>query len=165
MHICTHAYMHARAHTHTHTHTNLLGKGNRHGCEKSQFRNSYWNKWVLRAVLKEEEEWVMEYLCQTAPKRPAWEYDLSPNVLRLRKGWQRYGCQMYSNLHKLYGCRMYSNLHQLSTGGTYLPDTNATSDTQCLPCPIGQYCPELSLIHIWRCRRITGCRSRWSPYH
>ena len=23
----------------------------------------------------------------------------------------------------------------------------------------------LSLIHIWRCRRITGCRSRWSPYH
>ena len=49
---------------------------------------------------------------------------------------------MYSNLHKLYGCRMYSNLHQLSTGGTYLPDTNATSDTQCLPCPIGQYCPE-----------------------
>ena len=25
--------------------------------------------------------------------------------------------------------------------------------------------PVLSLIHIWRCRRITGCRSRWSPYH
>ena len=23
----------------------------------------------------------------------------------------------------------------------------------------------LSLIHIWRCRRITGCRSRWSPDH
>ena len=23
----------------------------------------------------------------------------------------------------------------------------------------------LSLIHIWRCRRVWGCRSRWSPYH
>ena len=25
--------------------------------------------------------------------------------------------------------------------------------------------PGLSLIHIWRCRRIERCRSRWSPYH
>ena len=24
---------------------------------------------------------------------------------------------------------------------------------------------DLSLIHIWRCRRIERCRSRWSPYH
>ena len=23
----------------------------------------------------------------------------------------------------------------------------------------------LSLIHIWSCRRIERCRSRWSPYH
>ena len=23
----------------------------------------------------------------------------------------------------------------------------------------------LSLIHIWRCRRDPQCRSRWSPYH
>ena len=23
----------------------------------------------------------------------------------------------------------------------------------------------LSIIHIWRCRRIERCRSRWSPYH
>ena len=23
----------------------------------------------------------------------------------------------------------------------------------------------LSLIHIWRCRRAAKCRSRWSPYH
>ena len=26
-------------------------------------------------------------------------------------------------------------------------------------------CFQLSLIHIWRCRRSTLCRSRWSPYH
>ena len=25
--------------------------------------------------------------------------------------------------------------------------------------------PDLSLIHIWRCRRYAVCRSRWSPYH
>ena len=25
--------------------------------------------------------------------------------------------------------------------------------------------PFLSLIHIWRCRRLDTCRSRWSPYH
>ena len=24
---------------------------------------------------------------------------------------------------------------------------------------------DLSLIHIWRCRRSYACRSRWSPYH
>ena len=24
---------------------------------------------------------------------------------------------------------------------------------------------QLSLIHIWRCRRAAACRSRWSPYH
>ena len=26
-------------------------------------------------------------------------------------------------------------------------------------------CNMLSLIHIWRCRRLLRCRSRWSPYH
>ena len=32
--------------------------------------------------------------------------------------------------------------------------------------PMGRYCATyLSLIHIWRCRRSTLCRSRWSPYH
>ena len=28
-----------------------------------------------------------------------------------------------------------------------------------------RYVYYLSLIHIWRCRRSTLCRSRWSPYH
>ena len=28
-----------------------------------------------------------------------------------------------------------------------------------------EYLQTLSLIHIWRCRRSTLCRSRWSPYH
>ena len=30
-------------------------------------------------------------------------------------------------------------------------------------CPSSPCC--LSLIHIWRCRRLPQCRSRWSPYH
>ena len=28
-----------------------------------------------------------------------------------------------------------------------------------------KYICNLSLIHIWRCRRSYACRSRWSPYH
>ena len=31
--------------------------------------------------------------------------------------------------------------------------------------PSTPYMFNLSLIHIWRCRRSTLCRSRWSPYH
>ena len=31
--------------------------------------------------------------------------------------------------------------------------------------PLGRPVMALSLIHIWRCRRSTLCRSRWSPYH
>ena len=30
---------------------------------------------------------------------------------------------------------------------------------------LDQYLLQLSLIHIWRCRRYAVCRSRWSPYH
>ena len=30
---------------------------------------------------------------------------------------------------------------------------------------ISEVTTSLSLIHIWRCRRIERCRSRWSPYH
>ena len=29
----------------------------------------------------------------------------------------------------------------------------------------GGVCVVLSLIHIWRCRRLPQCISRWSPYH
>ena len=29
----------------------------------------------------------------------------------------------------------------------------------------GDHSLNLSLIHIWRCRRYAVCRSRWSPYH
>ena len=35
----------------------------------------------------------------------------------------------------------------------------------CLPADCEWDRLPLSLIHIWRCRRIERCRSRWSPYH
>ena len=34
---------------------------------------------------------------------------------------------------------------------------------RCFKCYLFQL--YLSLIHIWRCRRYSLCRSRWSPYH
>ena len=34
-----------------------------------------------------------------------------------------------------------------------------------LTCSCTSSYDQLSLIHIWRCRRSTLCRSRWSPYH
>ena len=36
---------------------------------------------------------------------------------------------------------------------------------QTRPCSWWWTVMRLSLIHIWRCRRSTLCRSRWSPYH
>ena len=53
--------------------------------------------------------------------------------------------------------------HPLSTGRVQpLRLANTTHCTQ-----HGRRCglELLSLIHIWRCRRIERCRSRWSPYH
>ena len=43
----------------------------------------------------------------------------------------------------------------------------ATGDERLYQCftRIFRRWPDLSLIHIWRCRRIERCRSRWSPYH
>ena len=42
------------------------------------------------------------------------------------------------------------------------PRQTSTPNIKCvLVSPVGW----LSLIHIWRCRRSTLCRSRWSPYH
>ena len=46
--------------------------------------------------------------------------------------------------------------------------TPVSFDPTTLGCPlvcIPQTGICLSLIHIWRCRRIERCRSRWSPYH
>ena len=49
-------------------------------------------------------------------------------------------------------------LHGKPPGQKLSRNTNIS----CLKCTV-MY--TLSLIHIWRCRRSTLCRSRWSPYH
>ena len=46
--------------------------------------------------------------------------------------------------------------------------TGSVSSIYCLPSYCGPSLStelDLSLIHIWRCRRLLTCRSRWSPYH
>ena len=56
-------------------------------------------------------------------------------------------------------------------GSVYWPDCPIWNVLGWVPCV--QVTPHLkcmrlvtlSLIHIWRCRRIERCRSRWSPYH
>ena len=45
------------------------------------------------------------------------------------------------------------------------PRDGATSRMPSSACQYGEYLLSLSLIHIWRCRRLNRCRSRWSPYH
>ena len=52
------------------------------------------------------------------------------------------------------------NIHTYGAGGSC-----HDSERQLKP-NLPQFCHlNLSLIHIWRCRRIERCRSRWSPYH
>ena len=47
--------------------------------------------------------------------------------------------------------------------GEYSPRPSKLGcNTTLRPSAVGWY---LSLIHIWRCRRYSLCRSRWSPYH
>ena len=42
---------------------------------------------------------------------------------------------------------------------------NFTGDNSTTNFTMSKTPPDLSLIHIRRCRRIERCRSRWSPYH
>ena len=60
--------------------------------------------------------------------------------------WQYY----YKSLHN----------HCSSSGGSFTNPTHGLYTHDTAP---WQY--NLSLIHIWRCRRSYACRSRWSPYH
>ena len=59
------------------------------------------------------------------------------------------------NIPNIFNCIMKTNDQILIIFGTNIPDTTCHQMTV-------QF---LSLIHIWRCRRIERCRSRWSPYH
>ena len=74
-----------------------------------------------------------------------WAWELVPKRLA--------GCQMPScrgGIHGNPGMREPPN--QNPSPGAWRKEEPRTGVT-------------LSLIHIWRCRRSTLCRSRWSPYH
>ena len=68
--------------------------------------------------------------------------------------------------HALHGPLSRAVVHErmmlpwLAHNGTQLH-----AHTACQPPPYTDTYIHLSLIHIWRCRRWTLCRSRWSPYH
>ena len=54
-----------------------------------------------------------------------------------------------------------SHPHPLALLALLETDRQACKQTYTLPV----LHKHLSLIHIWRCRRLLRCRSRWSPYH
>ena len=53
----------------------------------------------------------------------------------------------------------------LSTLTLYLSNNTRMLSCNCIAIVDLQLTLRLSLIHIWRCRRLLTCRSRWSPYH
>ena len=65
-----------------------------------------------------------------------------------------HGCQTAQRLHCSPGSLLINTDH-LTPTATTLALCNYTINVNL----------HLSLIHIWRCRRIERCRSRWSPYH
>ena len=61
-------------------------------------------------------------------------------------------------------CRCHCELHAaLLYSSEKLSQTDQSSASTGSTNHVAAY--NLSLIHIWRCRRIERCRSRWSPYH
>ena len=72
-----------------------------------------------------------------------------------------------------YSNRVLDSYHRGCGFDTH-PGPIASNLEQSLPSVLSPSCTRpvadgwplmLSLIHIWRCRRIERCRSRWSPYH
>ena len=63
----------------------------------------------------------------------------------LAEGWQD---TMWKARRGMLGPHSFIGAHAIDTAGKLLSTL-----------------PDLSLIHICRCRRRLRCRSRWSPYH
>ena len=101
-------------------------------------------------------------LWQWFPRFSPWKRDLFPNsittlslvasqpVMSLRPlNWQTAKSQFRACWHL-----QKTSITNLELGSVSIGYVIATSEPA-----------DLSLIHIWRCRRSTLCRSRWSPYH
>ena len=109
-------------------------------------------------------------MAATGPKYPFYQSESSSDRLSLtckicgksyrsRQGLLFHERAKHQNVFNVY-CPVCGKGFQQTTHmyGHMATHTNV-KNFQC------QACGALSLIHIWRCRRGSGCRSRWSPYH
>ena len=78
-----------------------------------------------------------------------------------------YGIELSSGLENLQGSRTNPNetLGETSYIGISIPLAKNLFIDQRRASLQQAKLMNLSLIHIWRCRRLVECRSRWSPYH
>ena len=93
-------------------------------------------------------------------------------VLTIRIWWSSHGLDF---MHVLWCTHLLRSLKVLAFKGEPLVRFESTKHKRggelcfikyCQIFANSRYaCSDLSLIHIWRCRRIERCRSRWSPYH
>ena len=104
------------------------------------------------------------------------------NVIKVQKCWDQFWFSIelhdtfqldFTILSEQTNAKPNSVLFLYSTAVfNFLSDISALSvdKSLCESNTKGLHCAlwsvwRLSLIHIWRCRRSTLCRSRWSPYH
>ena len=84
---------------------------------------------------------------------------------------KRASCGLSSVALKITGCNQNELLEQVDTfpylGSLITEDGKCTTEfrTRLNRGQAIEASLQLSLIHIWRCRRSYACRSRWSPYH
>ena len=71
--------------------------------------------------------------------------------------------EIFQNTSSYFKSTIASNSSLIDTVSSWCVMIVGTCRTQILDNTRSPYI--LSLIHIWRCRRSTLCRSRWSPYH
>ena len=107
--------------------------------------------WRSRSAERGSKEWRTNY--SSRHSRRIWDYRFK----------RRHGCsqaQLQEVYHPFFLAVLLKDLHH--NGDAFLEDHTGLRWLEQWDEDRLVY---LSLIHIWRCRRSTLCRSRWSPYH
>ena len=73
--------------------------------------------------------------------------------------------QTFHNFFFSFACKLLGTLPKAYDSPHVCRCRFLSKRRKTLTIAISPHHPHLSLIHIWRCRRIERCRSRWSPYH
>ena len=131
----------------------------------------------LAYQLLAEVQYFFLHFCRTLCKIHSIGFDIDVvthwelhrvHLVAIKLGWnplksKSYIRKRYQMIHEtLNSCKL--SLLTFSTGKRihFLVKSFSPCRFKSFPeCPIKL----LSLIHIWRCRRYSLCRSRWSPYH